>query len=75
MDFVLSIVLPLFVLSFGQLISVSNGEIIERQYSGKIEVNNGQKWGSWGHREMCPVGTYATGFSLKVCTVHLILLD
>ncbi|XP_060792597.1 vitelline membrane outer layer protein 1-like [Neoarius graeffei] len=49
-----------------KLISVSNGAIIERQYSGKIEVNNGQTWGSWGHREMCPVGTYATGFSLKV---------
>ncbi|XP_060746794.1 vitelline membrane outer layer protein 1-like [Tachysurus vachellii] len=61
MVFVSSIVLPLFV-----LMSVSNGQIVERTYSGKIEVSNGMGWGSWGYRDMCPYGTYATGFSLKV---------
>lgn len=61
MVFVSSIVLPLFV-----LMSVSNGQIVERTYSGMIEVSNGMVWGSWGNRDMCPYGTYATGFSLKV---------
>ncbi|XP_062861110.1 vitelline membrane outer layer protein 1 homolog [Trichomycterus rosablanca] len=31
-----------------------------------ISVDNGQKWGLWGPPEMCPQGTYATGFQLKV---------
>ncbi|XP_058272418.1 vitelline membrane outer layer protein 1 homolog isoform X2 [Hemibagrus wyckioides] len=66
MGFVSSIVLPMLVLCFGQLMSVSNGQIVERTYSGTIQVNNGMGWGSWGHRDMCPYGTYATGFRLKV---------
>ncbi|KAM9450373.1 vitelline membrane outer layer protein 1-like [Clarias gariepinus] len=65
MDFVLRMVFPLFVLSFGQLISVSNGQG-ERPYNSMIKVNNGGKWGSWGRIEMCPAGTYAIGFGLKV---------
>ncbi|XP_058271598.1 vitelline membrane outer layer protein 1-like [Hemibagrus wyckioides] len=62
MGFVSSIILPLLVLCFGQLMSDSSGQIVERTYSGKIGVNNGMVWGSWGHRDMCPYGTYATGF-------------
>ncbi|KAF5896883.1 vitelline membrane outer layer protein 1-like, partial [Clarias magur] len=46
-------------------VSVSNGEV-ERSYRSKIEVSNGGTLGSWGPREMCPRGTHATGFSLKV---------
>ncbi|KAM9451684.1 vitelline membrane outer layer protein 1-like [Clarias gariepinus] len=47
-----------------QFITVSNGQL--RIFSGKIVVSNGRTWGSWGRREICPFGTYATGFSLKV---------
>ncbi|KAL1253497.1 hypothetical protein QQF64_018190 [Cirrhinus molitorella] len=38
----------------------------DRHYSSELMVQNGGGWGSWGDREMCPTGTYAAGFSLKV---------
>ncbi|KAF5894668.1 vitelline membrane outer layer protein 1-like, partial [Clarias magur] len=44
---------------------VSNGQP-ERPYSSSIQVHNGQEWGTWENREMCPDGTYAIGFNLKV---------
>uniref|UniRef100_A0A673HEX8 Vitelline membrane outer layer protein 1-like n=1 Tax=Sinocyclocheilus rhinocerous TaxID=307959 RepID=A0A673HEX8_9TELE len=38
---------------------------INRHYRLELTVTNGGRWGLWGHREMCPAGTYAAGFSLK----------
>ncbi|XP_056586564.1 vitelline membrane outer layer protein 1-like [Triplophysa dalaica] len=37
-----------------------------RPYRSLLQVNNGLHWGPWGQKEMCPWGTYAAGFSLKV---------
>ncbi|XP_050948884.1 vitelline membrane outer layer protein 1-like [Labeo rohita] len=37
-----------------------------RRYISEMTVPNGRGLGSWGYREMCPGGTYAAGFSLKV---------
>ncbi|XP_059381727.1 vitelline membrane outer layer protein 1-like [Carassius carassius] len=39
---------------------------IDRQYKSELTVPNGGGWGSWGQRDMCPAGTYAAGFSLRV---------
>ncbi|XP_073681059.1 vitelline membrane outer layer protein 1-like [Garra rufa] len=39
---------------------------IERHFVSLLTVPNGMVSGSWGDREMCPTGTYAAGFSLKV---------
>ncbi|XP_046723169.1 vitelline membrane outer layer protein 1-like [Silurus meridionalis] len=64
MYFVLSVVLPLLMLSFGQCAVVNNTET--RIASNTISVLNGQIWGTWGVTQKCPSGTYATGFSLLV---------
>ncbi|KAK2872221.1 hypothetical protein Q8A67_022118 [Cirrhinus molitorella] len=39
---------------------------IERSFVSLLMVPNGMWYGLWGDREMCPRGTYAAGFSLKV---------
>ncbi|XP_012661545.1 vitelline membrane outer layer protein 1 homolog isoform X2 [Otolemur garnettii] len=35
-------------------------------YMSVIEVTNGGTWGDWAWPEMCPIGFFASGFSLKV---------
>ncbi|KAK1803727.1 hypothetical protein P4O66_021139 [Electrophorus voltai] len=60
----LSITLSLLGLLVG-LHRGGEGIGIERTNTGVITVRNGQTWGSWSNPEMCPLGTYATGFSLK----------
>ncbi|XP_072518666.1 vitelline membrane outer layer protein 1-like [Salminus brasiliensis] len=69
----LDIFLPLLVLSFGLQVrgqaavqNTNKTRMADRPYVGLISVSNGQVWGTWGNLEMCPLGTYATGFSLKV---------
>ncbi|XP_051734801.1 vitelline membrane outer layer protein 1-like [Ctenopharyngodon idella] len=39
---------------------------LNADYPSLLTVSNGMKWGSWGHKSMCPSGMYAAGFSLKV---------
>nr|XP_025720106.1 vitelline membrane outer layer protein 1 homolog isoform X1 [Callorhinus ursinus] len=34
-------------------------------YTSVIEVTNGGPWGDWAQPEMCPDGSFASGFSLK----------
>ncbi|XP_048022417.1 vitelline membrane outer layer protein 1-like [Megalobrama amblycephala] len=55
----------------GQHVSVqSTGRRSERSthrsYKSVLTVSNGMYWGSWGDQDMCPSGTYAAGFSLRV---------
>ncbi|XDV33820.1 hypothetical protein PO909_004088 [Leuciscus waleckii] len=40
----------------------SNGQA----YACELTVSNGMAWGIWGFKDMCPSGTFASGFSLKV---------
>ncbi|XP_031552354.1 vitelline membrane outer layer protein 1-like [Actinia tenebrosa] len=39
-----------------------------RDYAGSIQPYTYTSWGSWGHEDWCPRGTYGYGFSLKVET-------
>ncbi|XP_017347668.1 vitelline membrane outer layer protein 1 [Ictalurus punctatus] len=69
MYFVLTVVLPLLMLSFGECASVNDTQSkIASPYPSTISVLNGQVRGTWGTAVKCPSGTYATGFSLKVLT-------
>ena len=43
-----------------------------RSFSSVLTVTNGQTWGEWKWREMCPDNTYAVGFSLRVKTMYCV---
>ncbi|XP_059375713.1 vitelline membrane outer layer protein 1-like [Carassius carassius] len=66
----ISMVFSLLVITGLQVSAQSGGGRPERSanrhYRSELTVFNGRVWGSWGHKEMCPVGMYAAGFSLKV---------
>ncbi|TRY97139.1 hypothetical protein DNTS_032792 [Danionella cerebrum] len=58
-----------FLLLLSGVCSSSSGRpprSISRSFRSLLRVHNGMRWGSWGQKEMCPGGTYAAGFSLKV---------
>lgn len=66
----LTVILLLAV--FGQYV-IAGGRFertISRPFRSFLTVHNGMRWGSWGQKEMCPTGMYATGFSLKVSNYH-----
>uniref|UniRef100_F7CRS6 Vitelline membrane outer layer 1 homolog n=1 Tax=Ornithorhynchus anatinus TaxID=9258 RepID=F7CRS6_ORNAN len=44
----------------------ANGMFANRNFYSTIEVSNGGPWGSWTWVDMCPEGSYAIGYSLKV---------
>ncbi|XP_050948894.1 vitelline membrane outer layer protein 1-like [Labeo rohita] len=48
---------------------------IRRNFLSELTVPNGMTWGSWGYKDMCPAGTYAAGFSLRVEEPSHILND
>ncbi|KAK7143005.1 hypothetical protein R3I93_014229 [Phoxinus phoxinus] len=39
---------------------------VDRPSRSQLTVTNGMLWGTWRGRHMCPAGTYAAGFSVKV---------
>ncbi|XP_016105066.1 vitelline membrane outer layer protein 1 homolog [Sinocyclocheilus grahami] len=64
----LSLTLISLLAVFGQYV-IAGGRFertISRPFGSVLKVHNGMRWGSWGQKEMCPTGMYATGFSLKV---------
>uniref|UniRef100_A0A8C1N6K5 Vitelline membrane outer layer 1 homolog a n=1 Tax=Cyprinus carpio TaxID=7962 RepID=A0A8C1N6K5_CYPCA len=57
--------LSLLLVIIGLQVSVqSTGR--RSEFRSVLTVPNGMKWGSWGYLDLCPNGTYAAGFSLKV---------
>ncbi|XP_073681088.1 vitelline membrane outer layer protein 1-like [Garra rufa] len=73
MHYFISLMFSLLVI-IGLQVSVQAGEkrperSTNRHYRSELTVPNGIGWGTWGDRDMCPLGMYAAGFSLKVDTV------
>ncbi|KAF4077045.1 hypothetical protein AMELA_G00203500 [Ameiurus melas] len=70
MYFVLTVVLSLLMLSFGECANNDTQNKAVAVSPSTITVLNGQRWGTWGTSVRCPSGHahYATGFSLKVLT-------
>uniref|UniRef100_H3ALL4 Vitelline membrane outer layer 1 homolog n=1 Tax=Latimeria chalumnae TaxID=7897 RepID=H3ALL4_LATCH len=44
----------------------ANGTFAERTYASIITVGNGGPWGGWTWMDLCPEGSYAIGFSIRV---------
>ncbi|XP_043922142.1 vitelline membrane outer layer protein 1-like [Protopterus annectens] len=53
-------------IAYSQHTVKSNGLFTGRKYTSILTVTNGGEWGNWTWIDMCPEGSYATGFSLKV---------
>ncbi|CAM4663355.1 unnamed protein product [Leuciscus chuanchicus] len=50
----------------GQVTESRSERSVHRYYRSELRVTNGFTWGTWRFKSMCPIGTYAAGFSLKV---------
>lgn len=49
-----------------------DGYTYPRQVVQMLTVGNGHSWGQWERMEFCPMGTYASGFEIKVTTINFI---
>ncbi|XP_044306692.1 vitelline membrane outer layer protein 1 homolog [Varanus komodoensis] len=63
---VLFLALVCFTSAFDKRIVRANATFANRASYSSISVANGGRWGEWTWTEMCPEGSYATGFSIKV---------
>ncbi|XP_075434345.1 vitelline membrane outer layer protein 1 homolog [Ascaphus truei] len=58
--------------AFSSLLLLSLFSVGHGNFTDLINVSNGGGWGEWGPLEMCPVGSRARGFSLKLVKTHRI---
>ncbi|KAF4099049.1 vitelline membrane outer layer protein 1-like [Onychostoma macrolepis] len=61
----ISVMFSLLVIT-GLQVSVESEQGSNRPYISELTVTKGASWGTWGQKDMCPIGTYAAGFSLTV---------
>ncbi|KAL4217959.1 Vitelline membrane outer layer protein 1 [Mactra antiquata] len=58
---------PTRFLLFNSFVILCGGFILSsRDYSKILRVPNGGQYGYWSQAEFCPLGTYASGYSLKI---------